>query len=443
MDSRRELLKKFEEKKDFMNDRIVSGIEANRKGYAFLSITGEDGKTVPVDEIKIIQKDHDFRYGANLFMLEEFPHKEQNEEYKALFPQIANIATLPFYWNTLEPEPGKVRFEKTSPRIYRRPPPDLCLEYCKEKAIEPKAHCLNYAPFSPEWARGSVQWEKKCLEKRFALLAEKYKEKIPMWEVTNETYWMHYKDSSFYMAPDFVEWSFALAENYFPANKLIINEAHPLWLPDKYIWNRSPYYMQIERAMLKGARIDSIGMQFHMFYRKEQELEMTRPFYDPERLYSIMDTYAMLGKPMQITEMTIPAYSDGREDEDIQAEILKTLYQIFFSHPAMEAVLYWNLVDGFAAYCEPGDMQSGENYYYGGLIRYDFTPKKAFYAIKDMFEKEYRTFLVTNAPQGTLSFKGFYGNYELEITAKGRKEKRSIHFSKEKENHFDIRFDNR
>ncbi|MBR2904529.1 MAG: endo-1,4-beta-xylanase, partial [Lentisphaeria bacterium] len=406
----KELLKKFEEQKLFMNDRISSGIEANRKGYAFLSITGADGKNVPVDEIKIIQKDHDFRYGANLFMLEEFPHKEQNEEYKALFPQIANIATLPFYWDALEPEPGKVRFEKTSPRIYRRPPPDLCLEYCKEKAIEPKAHCLNYAPFSPEWARGSVQWEKKCLEKRFALLAERYREKIPMWEVTNETYWQYFKKSSFYMAPDFVEWSFALAENYFPANKLIINEAHPLWLSDKYIWNRSPYYMQIERAMLKGARIDSVGMQFHMFYRKEQELEMTRPFYDPERLYNIMDTYAMLGKPMQITEMTIPAYSDNEEDQEIQAAILKNLYQIFFSHPAMEAVIYWNLVDGFAAYCEPGDMQSGENYYYGGLIQYDFTPKKAFYAIKDMFEKEYRTFLVTTAPEGTLSFKGFYGN---------------------------------
>ena len=436
----KELLKKFEEQKLFMNDRISSGIEANRKGYAFLSITGADGKNVPVDEIKIIQKDHDFRYGANLFMLEEFPHKEQNEEYKALFPQIANIATLPFYWDALEPEPGKVRFEKTSPRIYRRPPPDLCLEYCKEKAIEPKAHCLNYAPFSPEWARGSVQWEKKCLEKRFALLAERYREKIPMWEVTNETYWQYFKKSSFYMAPDFVEWSFALAENYFPANKLIINEAHPLWLSDKYIWNRSPYYMQIERAMLKGARIDSVGMQFHMFYRKEQELEMTRPFYDPERLYNIMDTYAMLGKPMQITEMTIPAYSDNEEDQEIQAAILKNLYQIFFSHPAMEAVIYWNLVDGFAAYCEPGDMQSGENYYYGGLIQYDFTPKKAFYAIKDMFEKEYRTFLVTTAPEGTLSFKGFYGNYDLEITAKGRKEKRSIHLSKEEENHFDIIF---
>ncbi len=440
MDRGRELLKKFEEQKFFMKDKISSGIETNRKGYAFLSITDAEGKNVPVDEIKIIQKDHDFRYGANLFMLEEFPHKDQNEEYKALFPQIANIATLPFYWDALEPEQGMVRFEKTSPRIYRRPPPDLCLEYCREKGIEPKAHCLNYAPFSPEWARGSVQWEKQCLEKRFALLAERYKDKIPMWEVTNETYWQYFKKSSFYMAPDFVEWSFALAEKYFSANKLIINEAHPLWHPDKYIWNRSPYYMQIERAMLKGARIDSIGMQFHMFYRKEQELEMTRPFYDPERLYEIMDTYSILGKPMQITEMTIPAYSDSREDEEIQAEILKNLYQIFFSHPAMEAVIYWNLVDGFAAYCEPGDMQSGENYYYGGLIRYDFTPKKAFYAIKDMFEKEYRTSLVTTAPEGTFSFKGFYGNYDLEITAKGRKEKRSIHFSREKDKHFDIEF---
>ena len=54
MDNRRELLKKFEEQKFFMKDKISSGIETNRKGYAFLSITDKDGKNVPVDEIKII-----------------------------------------------------------------------------------------------------------------------------------------------------------------------------------------------------------------------------------------------------------------------------------------------------------------------------------------------------------------------------------------------------
>ena len=116
-----------------------------------------------------------------------------------------------------------------------------------------------------------------------------------MWEVTNETYWGSRNLSTLYMQDDFVEWSFALAENYFPANKLVINEAHSrVWSREWFHWNRSPYFMQIERAMLKGARIDSIGMQFHMFYRREFEKEPTSVYYDPEQLYAVMDTYAML-----------------------------------------------------------------------------------------------------------------------------------------------------
>ena len=436
---RREVLQPMKEKWDYMQDKIASGIESNRKGYAFLRFQDEKGEPLAVSEIKITQKNHDFKYGANIFMLEEFPHKEQNEKYKELFPQVANIATLPFYWKDLEPKEGKERFSRTSPRIYRRPPPDLCIEYCREKGIEPKAHCLNYAAFTPKWARGDVTKEKMYLERRFARLAERYKEEIPMWEVTNETYWGNPDLSTFYMQDDFVEWSFALAEKYFPGNKLIINEAHSrIWDRLWFHWNRSAYFMQIERAMLKGARIDSIGMQFHMFYRRENELEATRPYYDPEQLYRVMDTYARLGRPLQITEMTIPAYSNDEEDEAIQAELLTNLYKLFFSHPAMEAIIYWNLVDGFAAYCEPGDMEKGENYYYGGLIRYDFTPKKAYYAIQDLFEKEYRTNLTLSAPEGKAAFKGFYGEYTLELdTPAGRKVK-TIHLKKDMNNSFII-----
>ena len=434
---RREVLQPMKEKWDYMQDKITSGIESYRKGYAFLRFQDEKGEPLAVSEIKVTQKSHDFKYGANIFMLEEFPHKEQNEKYKELFPQVANIATLPFYWSDLEPEEGKERFSKNSPRIYRRPPPDLCIEYCREKGIEPKAHCLNYATYMPEWALGNVAKEKKCLEKRFARLAERYKEEIPMWEVTNETFWGYLKKSSFYMAPDFVEWSFAMAEKYFPNNKLIINEASWLW--QAFMPYRSNYFMQIEKALLKGGRIDSVGMQFHQFHRREKELENTAPVYDPERLYDVMDNYASLGLPLQITEMTIPSYSNREEDEEIQAELMTNLYKIFFSHPAMEAIIYWNLVDGFAAFCEPGDMEKGENYYYGGLIRYDFTPKKSYYAIKDLFEKEYRTNLTLSAPEGKASFKGFYGEYTLELdTPTGRKVK-TIHLSKEIHNTFTIK----
>ena len=93
-----------------------------------------------------------------------------------------------------------------------------------------------------------------------------------------------------------------------------------------------------------------------------------------------MDLYSGLGKPLQVTEVTVPAYSNEAEDEAIQAEIIEKLYTVWFSHPAMEQIIYWNLVDGYAyvPYTDPeriaasqGDMTLGENVYYGGLLRFD------------------------------------------------------------------------
>ena len=440
MSSRKEILRPFEEKKDFMNDRIASGIEANRKGFAFVKLTDKNGEAVKNAEVKITQKTHDFKYGANLFMLEEFRKKEQNEKYKKYFADAFNIATLPFYWDTLEPEQGKPRFAKNSPKIYRRPAPDLCLEYCEANGIEPKAHCLNYAALMPQWAKGSVTWEKQCLEKRFRELAERYAARIPMWEVTNETFWMTRTLSTLYAQDDLVEWSFALAEKYFPANKLVINEAHSrVWSNEYFFGNRSPYFMQIERALLKGARIDAVGMQYHMFYRKENELSSAPAYYDPERIYNVLDTYEKLGKPIHITELTIPAYSNNPEDEEIQAEIIRNIYSMWFSHAATDGIIYWNLIDGFAAFCEPGDMTAGENYYYGGLIRYDFTPKPSYQVIRDLFGKEWRTNLKLHTDSGALSFKGFYGQYDLEITVNGKRIRKTIHLSKDQNNHFIIK----
>ena len=423
-----------------MNARITAGIETNRKGFAFLDLVDEAGEAVKNAEITVKQKTHDFKYGANLFMLEEFPEAEKNERYKQHFAEAFNIATLPFYWDALEPEQGKPRYAKDSPKIYRRPAPDLCLEFCDANGIEPKAHCLNYASLIPDWARGTVDWEKQCLEKRFRELAERYSKHIQMWEVTNETFWGLRFLNTFYMQDDLVEWSFALAENYFPANKLVINEAAArVWNRQWFHWNRSPYFMQIERALLKGARIDSIGMQYHMFFRRENEALETAFHYDPEYLYEVMDTYAKLGKPLQITELTIPCYSNDPEDEEIQAQIIKNIYSIWFSHPAMEAIIYWNLPDGYAHKAVAGDMTAGENYYYGGLLRFDLTPKPAFQVICDLFGKEWRTNLKLHTESGSFSFKGFYGEYDLEISAGGRKICRTIHLNKAMNNHFTIK----
>ena len=61
-------------------------------------------------------------------------------------------------------------------------------------------------------------------------------------------------------------------------------------------------------------------------------------------------------------------------------------------------------------------MSAGENYYYGGLLRQDFTPKPAYYVVRDLFKKEWHTELDCNTDNGEFEFKGFYGDYELEIS---------------------------
>ncbi|MFA6930822.1 MAG: endo-1,4-beta-xylanase [Lentisphaeria bacterium] len=438
--NRKKVLEPFEKKWVYMEDRIRNGIEMNRKGFATLHFTTPDKQPVKDVHLEVKQKTHDFKNGANLFMLDEFKSQEQNETYKKLFADVFNIATLPFYWSDLEPEQGKPRFTKDSPKVYRRPAPDLCLEYCEANGIQPKAHCLNYASFVPKWVPSEITEEKSLLDKRFRELAERYSQQIHDWEVTNETYWGYNKKFSFYNEPDFVEWSFETAQRYFHTNRLIINEAHcNIWDKLHFHGNRSPYYMQVERALAKGARIDSIGMQYHMFYRAEEEAAQTAQYYDPERIFDVLDCYAKLGCPIQITELTIPAYRYTPEDEEIQAEIMKNLYSMWFSHPAMEAIIYWNLVDGFAAFAPQGDMHAGENYYHGGLVRYDFTPKPAYFAVKELFEKTWHTCHSLDSHESNeIVFKGFYGQYELAVSAGDRTVTQTFHLDKQHKNELDI-----
>ena len=442
MNERRSVLELFDKQREATEKRISADIEKYRKGNLEIIVTDKNGKPVPGVKVEAVQKSHEFKFGANLFMLDELETEEKNQKYKEHFADIFNIATLPFYWKDLEPTPGNRRFAKDSEKIYRRPPIDLCIEYCKEHNIEPREHCLNYESWIPEWLIDEpLPYIKEKLEERIRILAERYGGEIPCWEVTNETLYTRHrvKNSAFYHEKDFVEWSFKTAEKYLKNNKLVINDAHVNIWSGAFNHYRSPYYMQIERELNAGSRIDAIGMQFHMFYKKEDEKAATRLFYDPNHLFEVMDTYASFGLPLQITEITFPAYSYDPEDEEIQAELIETLYSIWFSHPNMEQIIYWNLVDGYAAFAPQGDMMAGENYYHGGLLRFDLSPKPAFFKLKELIQKKWHTEgkLVTSQ-NGECSLKGFYGQYDLKISINGKTAEKTVTLSSKKENKIKI-----
>ena len=189
-------------------------------------------------------------------------------------------------------------------------------------------------------------------------------------------------------------------------------------------------------------------MQYHLFFKKEDEYAKTRLALNPESLYRHMDLYARFGKPLQVTEVTVPAYSWQEQDEQLQAEILEKLYGIWFSHPQVEQIIYWNLVDGYAHVwnSDPktiretqGNMALGENYYHGGLLRFDLSPKPAYQALKRLITQTWHTEKeLTTAADGRAAFRGFYGQYELEIAVGERRMHQTATLSSKQDNEIRI-----
>lgn len=281
MNDRRRILDLFDEQKEFVDAKTTEGIEKYRKGDALLRIADKEGNAVPNVKIHAVQKSHEFRFGANLFMLDELETPEKNAAYQEYFADVFNMATLPFYWDTLEPERGNPRYAKDSPRVYRRPAPDLCIEYCRKHGIEPREHALAYDSFFPKWLYGAdVAEVKRELERRFSEISQRYAGAIRTIEVTNEMEWAKGK-TSFYDERDFIEWCFRLAEKYFPDNQLGINEHTGLAWEDR-CRATDKYYAYIEANMLKGARIDAIGMQYHLFNRRDRIRE-DPPYAEPRK----------------------------------------------------------------------------------------------------------------------------------------------------------------
>ena len=422
-------LKHAEDHKELLESRVKEGVEKYRKGDCKLVFKDKNGNPLVGKKVKINQTSHDFKYGANIFMLDEFEDEACNIKYREEFKKHFNLATVPFYWDGLEPEEGKPRYAKDSPKVYRRPAPDLCMEYCNENGVLPKLHCLVYDKFIPKWLPlDDMEAMEKLYEKRFAEISERYAGKMYEVEVINELNdepgWKF--KSAISSKRDIIEWSFNLARKYFKNDVLVINESNPI----KHIYEkgyRNPYFMMLDGALLRGVQIDKIGLQHHSFTgantstdeEYEKALKAINPaHFNPKAIFDALDKFAEFGKPLEITEITVPTFGETEEDELLQADLLDLIYSCFFAHPAVEDVVYWNVPDGYAHVTKENRVWN-ENRCKGGLFRHDMTPKKSAERMYEIFNKRWHTDLeLVTDEKGCVEFRGFFGDYKAEVDGK-------------------------
>ncbi|MGQ9813936.1 MAG: endo-1,4-beta-xylanase [Candidatus Roseilinea sp.] len=144
------------------------------------------------------------------------------------------------------------------------------------------------------------------------------------------------------------------------------------------------------------------------------------PRWPVERAWAICETYARFGLPLHFTELTVLSgrlkaaddndwhfvHSDWHstaEGEAAQLEYGSQLYTLLFSHPAVEAITWWDFADYGAWQGAPS-----------GLVRKDMTPKPLYDWLMDAFHRRWTTRARTTTDDaGHVSLRAFYGDYAV------------------------------
>ncbi len=385
--------------------QIDANIERYRKADATLQVVGTDGQPIKGATLQIQHTTHEFLFGCNLFVLGQLDTAELNRKYEEAFVKVFNCATVPFYWRDFEPQEGKPRFVDDGPRVWRRPPTDPLVAWCKAHGIVPKGHALMYSKtmFMPDWIdRNDPKRLASLAKKHMAELAEHYGSEIPLWDVVNEEIPRLANPQEWHAVPDdYLAWCFQEAGRVFPKDvRLLINDG-----TSQTHVTTSLYEGMIKGLLERGVRVEGIGLQFHAYNRSAM---LAGKEYTPSQLTAVYERLGRLGLPLYITEITIPGTGDN--GPELQGAVVANLYRLWFSTPAMAGVTWWNLGDGTAF--------GNENNALGGLLDKDMNPKPAYQALDRLINHDWKTNLTAKTDaHGKAHFRGFHGKYTVQVTA--------------------------
>jgi len=410
-----------QKQKDRILDQVDTRIEKYRMGSAALRLLGPNGKSLKSGStVSIEQKRHKFLFGCNIFKLNRCRTADDNAAYAERFAALLNFATLPFYWWNYERRRGQPDDART----------EEIVRWCKAYNITTKGHPLAWNYAQPSWLPKNPDSAMRLQLDRIGRCARRFKNEIDIWDVVNEA--THYdRPGCKERAPilteaiskmgvgAYVRESFKSARKANPKATLLIND-----------YRTDPSYVEKVISQLvddNGQPLyDVIGIQSHMH----------GGYWGAQKAWEVCERFAKFGKPLHFTEMTVvsgPKRSSGwtttPDGEKRQAEHVAEFYRVLFSHPAVEAITWWDFTDQNAWQQAPA-----------GLVRDDMTPKPAYEELEKLIKGKWWTQTETTVKaEGTARFRGFFGQYEAAVRIDGRKLTGTFQLDKTTKQTIDVR----
>src|SRR5690606_3943414 len=116
--------------------------------------------------------------------------------------------------------------------------------------------------------------------------------------------------------------------------RLLYNEVPEVFLPKNFRGEYSYLYVLIQNLLERGAKVDGIGLQFHLFphiVSPQRVYDGTAEAFRPMTVLKVLDTYGQLGLPLNISEITFPSLADDEVGRQNQAKVTRNFYRLFFS----------------------------------------------------------------------------------------------------------------
>jgi endo-1,4-beta-xylanase len=396
------------------NHSADTEIRKHRTAQATVALVTDGGAPLANREVVVAQTRHKFLFGSNGFGFVPLANgelagqaKEAAELRQEKFLALFNFMTLPFYWGRFESQKGAPdtgRLLKTA-------------QWGVDHGCQIKGHTLCWHTVCADWLLSMSNaeiWQAQI--QRIQREVGDFKALIPMWDVVNEAVIMpvfdKYDNGITRICKEhgrlkLLRTMFETARAANPAATLLINDFDM----------SDAYDILVEGCLAAGIPIDAIGIQSHMH----------QGYWGREKTLRIIDHFSRFNLPIHFTEITLVSghlmppeivdLNDYKVDEwpstpageERQAREAVEYYQTLFAHPLVEAITWWDSVDG------------GWLHAPSGLLRSDATVKPAYAALHNLVKGEWwlpPTRLTTDEA-GKIQFTGFLGDYEL--TCEGKK----------------------
>lgn len=381
-------------------------IRANRTADIRLRFKDASGQPLAPAEVDVRLVRHAFKLGANAFRVNDIADPALQDGYDERFAALLNYATLPFYWGSYESRPG----------ITNQAHLEEMADWCSQHGIAAKGHPLVWHTVFPDWAATLDDAEViSRLQARVSAIVGHFKGRIDIWDVVNEATVSHTvdnavgrwikRDGAAACAGRALRW----ANEANPAATLLYND-----------FNISSDFETLAGDLLhQGAPLQAIGIQSHMH----------QGTWPDAKVWSVCETYARFGLPLHFTETTVLSgrlkapddddwmstrtdWPTTAEGEAAQLKYGASFFTILFSHPAVEAITWWDFSD-------LGSWQGAPS----GLVRADMTPKPLYDWLMDAFHRRW-TAAARIAPDSSgiaIIPACYFGAYEVRArTASGR-----------------------